>query len=265
MHIHSQSIMSSKADASINFNADTSNEEELDTETKLVLLASLVHPLTLPPQALEVLASVDGDVAKAAERLLLPNPETSRKRKAGSSLQGWLGRPSDNKKAVKAKRKQEAESTDRHLTVSAAGGSKISGTSTITINEDKQRDDTISETAPPKSVTNAFEILGRAPSSPVKQKVGPQPAIHLSSQASIDSHSLPLTLINQFLSPSLASALYLIMMEESNSWGANRFYIAGKAAKSPHTTGFYRKEGGGYGGGKYFYAGMEQGPAKVFI
>ncbi|OXH20995.1 hypothetical protein J008_07035 [Cryptococcus neoformans] len=263
MHIHLQSTMLSNADASMNPNANTSNEEELDTETKLVLLASLIHPLTLPPQALEVLASVDGDVAKAAEKLSLPSPETPRKRKAGSSLQGWLGCPGDSKRAVKAKGKQEAESTDRHLTLSAAGGSKISGTSTITIDEDKKRGDTLSETTPPKPVTNAFEILGKAP-SPVKQKSGPQPPIHLSSQASIDSHSLPLTFISQFLSPSLASALYLLMMEESKSWAAKRFYIAGKAAKSPHTTGFYRKEGGGYGGGKYFYAGMEQRSAKVY-
>lgn len=260
-----ESAMPGNIQASTDLSADASNEEELDTETKLVLLASLVHPLTLPPQALEMLASVDGDVAKAAKKLLLPSPKASRKRKAGSSLQEWLGRPGDNNKAVKAKGKQEAESTGRHLTMSAAGISKIRGISIASIDKDKERDVTLSEAAPPKPIANAFDVLGRTPSSPVKQKLGPQPPVRLLSQASIDSHSLPLTLINQSLPPSLASALYLLMLEEAESWGANRFFIAGKEAKSPHKTGFYRKEGGGYGGGKYYYAGVEQGPAKVFV
>ncbi|KIR40160.1 hypothetical protein I307_04739 [Cryptococcus deuterogattii 99/473] len=256
--------MPDNTQASTDLNTDASKEEELDTETKLVLLASLVHPLTLPSQALEMLASVDGDVAKAAEKLLLPSPKASRKRKAGPSLQEWLGRPGDNNRTVKAKGKQEDESTGRHLTMSAAGSSKISGISIASIEENKETDGTLSEATPPRPVTNAFDILGRTPSSPVKQKLGPQRPVCLSSQASIDSNSLPLTLIDQPLPPSLASALYLLMLEEAKCWGANRFFIAGKEAKSPHKTGFYRKEGGGYGGGKYYYAGVEQGPAKVY-
>ncbi|KGB78423.3 hypothetical protein CNBG_4261 [Cryptococcus deuterogattii R265] len=256
--------MPDNTQASTDLNTDASKEEELDTETKLVLLASLVHPLTLPSQALEMLASVDGDVAKAAEKLLLPSPKASRKRKAGPSLQEWLGRPGDNNRTVKAKGKQEDESTGRHLTMSAAGSSKISGICIASIEENKETDGTLSEATPPRPVTNAFDILGRTPSSPVKQKLGPQRPVCLSSQASIDSNSLPLTLIDQPLPPSLASALYLLMLEEAKCWGANRFFIAGKEAKSPHKTGFYRKEGGGYGGGKYYYAGVEQGPAKVY-
>ncbi|WVQ78779.1 hypothetical protein IAT38_000870 [Cryptococcus sp. DSM 104549] len=221
-----------------------------DTDTKLALLASLLDPMTFPIDTyLEALASSGGDVGKAAEGILLPKVNASGKRKAGSSLEGWLGK----RKGKEVKRQPPEEAVDSTAPVIAVAASV--------------KNEVVFE--PPKPSlpkVDLMSVLGKPPTTfaPPKTKSGPQPPILLPSQAAISAHDLPLTLCPQPLPPALASALYLTMMEESESWEANKFYIAGRAMKSPHTTSLYMREGGGYGGAEYYYSGSVQDPAKAY-
>ncbi|ODO09235.1 hypothetical protein I350_02835 [Cryptococcus amylolentus CBS 6273] len=224
--------------------------DEIDTETKIAMLASLVDPSSFSTdQYLEALASSQGNVASAAEQLLMPRSTTVLgKRKANPTLKGWLGQPT-GATVNKGKPNEAVDST---------AASKPFKTQASSPKHAKSND-----TSP-----NAFSLLKQASSSTftsVQPRTQPQGPIFLSSQASIDARSLPLSVFAQPLPPSLASALYLLMMEESEKWDHNRFYIAGKAAKSPHTTSFYARREGGYGNGRYFYSGMEQGPAKSYF
>ncbi|WVR03945.1 hypothetical protein IAU60_000944 [Kwoniella sp. DSM 27419] len=223
--------------------------DDTDTDTKIALVASLLEPLTFPLDTLlEALEEADGDVSKAAESLLLPRVKSSGKRKAGSSLQSWLTRPRETKTS-KQSSSQDVAQTLQPL------NDEVSSTSR-------------------KSSKDAIDLLAKlrhasdATAGNPKAKAAPQPPVLLTSQAAIDSHSLPLSILESPLPPSLASALYLAMMEESESWERNKFYLAGKWVESPHTTTVYKRAGGGYGGtpgGRYFYSGTELEEPKEYI
>ncbi|WVF67092.1 hypothetical protein IAT40_001837 [Kwoniella sp. CBS 6097] len=235
----------------------TDDAEEVDTDTKIALLASLLEPIPFPFDALlEALQESHGDVSKAAEGLLLPRVKSSGKRKAGTSLQSWLSKPRNGKIARRdpdtAQRRQEEPivvEDDHDVAANAIAG----------------------PSQPSKPVVDLLSKLRQAPSSltaSTKPKAGPQPPVILPNQAAVDSHLLPLTLLESPLPPSLASALYLAMMEESESWERNKFYLAGKWVESPHTTTVYQRPGGGYGGAKgarYFYSGTELEEPKPYI
>lgn len=113
-----------------------------------------------------------------------------------------------------------------------------------------------------KPPLNAFSVLSDA--GPSKPRTAPQPALLLTSQAAIDKHRLPLRLLDSPLSSSFASALYLALMEESETWTRHRWYLAGRWVESPHTMTNYYQEGGGYGGSTpYYYSGKELPMPKV--
>lgn len=185
--------------------------DEVDTDTKLAMLASLLEPASYPTdELLEALQGADGDVAKAAEALLLPRVKSAGKRKAGTSLESWLG----GKK--------------RHENVASP---RLAPTPT----EPTQR----------KPAVDLLSILKQPADMAAagdKVKNAPRPALHLPDQSAIDSHRLPLTLLRSPLSPALASALYLTMMDESETWERNRFYLAGKWVESPHTVCHYARD-----------------------
>jgi hypothetical protein len=208
---------------------------EDDTDTKLALLASLLEPATFPIEAyVEALSSADGEVGKAAEELLLPRVKSAGKRKAGASLESWLGR----KKGTPASRHDRSEACEQV----AQGDQAVKGEV--------------------KPVTPLSTLL-RQPSTPpkIKPKATPQSALNLTSQAAIDAHDLPLTLLSSPLSASFASALYLAMMTESESWPRHRWYLAGRWVESPHLMSGYRRADGGFqdeeGKAKYYYSGSE--------
>ncbi len=225
-------------------------------DTKIALLASLLEPATFPiSEYLEALAFAHGDVAKAAECLLLPRVKSNGKRKSGTSIESWLGR----KRGKTINEVIEAQEI--------AADSRVNAKSPLKA----------------KPSTDLLSVLRHtSPTKPVKAKTLPQPALLLTSQASIDAQKLPVTLLQSPLSPSFASALYLALMEESEKWDRNRWYLAGKWVESPHTATVYARKGGGYGeqearddgsaeaaaaGGegkpRYFYSGTELGTPKV--
>ena len=215
-----------------------------DNDAKIALLASLLEPATYPiSEYLEALTGAHGDVALAAEALLLPRIQSAGKRKAGSTLESWLGK----KRGVATESVEDNQASDIEKNVAVS-------------------------TSPSKGKPSSDLLAMFRQSSPSKTKAKtiPQPALLLTSQAAIDRHKLPVTLAQSPLSPALASALYLAMMDESETWDRNRFYLAGKWVESPHTTTVYAREGGGYGErlgaegqARYFYSGTELGTPNV--
>jgi hypothetical protein len=183
--------------------------EEEDTDTKLAILSSLLEPATYPlEELLDALQEFEGDVGKAAEGILLPRVKSAGKRKAGSSLESWLGKKrapiSPNGKVHAAPIKDETKPATK------------------------------------KEGVNLLDHLKHPTTE--RTKAIPRPAVHLTSQSSIDAHNLPLSILKSPLSPSFASALYLAMIEESTTWERNRFYLAGKWVESPHTVCHYSRD-----------------------
>lgn len=209
--------------------ADT--DTDTDTDTKLAMLASLLEPAAFPLEdLLEALQGSKGDVAKSAEVLLLPRVKSAGKRKAGTSLQSWLGK------------KQATSGTPQvptSLPTPSSNGS--TATSKEAIAPTYPKSISVRKPSSDKPPVDLLSVL-KQPTTPEKPKNAPRPAIHLPNQSSINAYNLPLTLLQSPLSPSFASALYLTMMEESITWERNRFYLAGKWVESPHTVCHYARD-----------------------
>lgn len=210
-------------------------ENDTDTDTSLALLASLLEPAIYPLEELiDALTDANGDVASAAEAILLPRIKSSGKRKAGTGLESWLGR----KKPKDLPIPQTPPKVDGAVLVKQA-----------------------------KPSTDLLSVLRQASSSTSKPKTVPQPAVQVSSQASIDTAGLPVTILESPLSPAFASALYHAMMEESAKWESNKWYLAGRWVESPHLMTSYARHGDPTHmsriDAKYYYSGTEQKSAPV--
>ncbi|WWC60158.1 uncharacterized protein I303_102722 [Kwoniella dejecticola CBS 10117] len=239
----------------------TENQDDEDTDTKLALLSSLLEPISIPfDLLLEALNEANGDVSKAAEALLIPKVRSAGKRKAGTSISSWLKKPRNAQSgSVKVKGKEEEvfdflyseepikTSTSGKTTAETelASGEIIQAATEGTVSSSSSS----SPAKKPIATTTNVDLLSilRGPSTSstmtpttTKAKNGPQPPISLSTQKSIDAHGLPITLLESPLPSSLASALYLELMQESERWYHNEFYLAGKAVKSPHTVQMYK-------------------------
>jgi hypothetical protein len=201
-------------------------EDDIDTDTKLAILASLLEPATYPlDELLEALQSSAGKISQAAEALLLPRVKGAGKRKAGTSLQSWLGK------------KRATDSTDHDIPPATPPPVLAKEV----WNESKTGPSTVAGTSARPRPVNLLDIL-KHPTTPEKAKNLPRPPVILHNQSAIDNHSIPLTLLQSPLSPAFASALYLTMMEESVTWERNKFYLAGKWVESPHTVCHYSKD-----------------------
>jgi len=182
--------------------------EEEDTDTKLAILSSLLEPASYPlEELLDALQESHGDVGKAAEELLLPRVRGAGKRKAGTSLESWLGK--------------------KRAPICPSGKVDTAASIKTDLNQIKREG------------VNLLDHLKQPTSE--RTKAIPRPPVHLPNQSAIDSHDIPLSILKSPLSPSFASALYLAMMEESETWERNRFYLAGKWVESPHTVCHYSR------------------------
>lgn len=215
---------------------NSNDEDDADTDTKLAMLASLLEPASFPIEdLLDALQASKGDVAKSAEVLLLPRVKSAEKRKAGTSLQSWLGKKQAPTPIHFPSRTREPQATAFHDELQAVTDQNTRSTmaTTTTTTSTKTKND--------KPPVDLLSVL-KQPTTPEKPKIVPRPALHLPNQSAINSHKLPLTLLQSPLSPSFASALYLTMMDESQTWERNRFYLAGKWVESPHTVCHYARD-----------------------
>jgi hypothetical protein len=172
-----------------------------------------------------------GDVAAAAEDLLLAGPKPTVTSRPSSSLSDWLGR---SDKSVKKRARSE----------------------------DTLKDPVQVTQQPKRPVADLSKLL-KQPTTLAKPKRPPQPALTLGSQKQIDAHGLPVTLLESPLSPAFASALYLVMMKESENWESNKWYLAGKWVESPHLMSNYVRDIDGEERKGYYYSGSEMKPPFV--
>lgn len=211
---------------------------ETDTDTQLAILASLLEPASYPlEELLDALTNAKGDVTRAAESLLLPRVKSAGKRKAGTSLESWLGR----KKGKAAEDPVTPEKTSSYFKPAGASPAK-------------------------KPAVDLLSILQQPEAA--KIRAGPLPPLPLATQSAIDKHGLPLTILQSPLSPAFASALYLALMEESENWERHRWFLAGKWVESPHTMTSFARDGvknevDEAGWEKYYYSGTHLKPPLV--
>jgi hypothetical protein len=256
------------------------NAGDVERDAQIALLASLLEPATFSiEEYVAALRTSSGDVQLAAEELLLPRVKSAGKRKAGTSLESWLGKKRGGKgRGANGPRDDEPVDDEpvARVDVDLKRSVHLAAEDEDSVKPARDQDN------PAKPRVDAFSVLLDPSSQPQipKAKAAPQPAVRLATQAQIDSAGLPLTILTSPLSPSFASALYLTMMEESEKWERNRWYLAGRWVESSHTMTSYARGHGGSGEegtgdpdfseaakkqneGKYYYSGTEQKTSAV--
>lgn len=209
-----------------------SNSSQQPSDEALAQLASILEPAVYPLEQLgNAIKRAKGDVAAAAEDLLLAGPKPTVTSRPSSSLSDWLGR---SDKSVKKRARSE----------------------------DTLKDPVQVTQQPKRPVADLSKLL-KQPTTLAKPKRPPQPALTLGSQKQIDAHGLPVTLLESPLSPAFASALYLVMMKESEKWESNKWYLAGKRVESPHLMSNYVRDIDGEERKGYYYSGSEMKPPFV--
>lgn len=248
---------------------------DVERDAQIALLASLLEPATYSTEEyVAALRSSSGNLQLAAEELLLPRVKSAGKRKAGTSLESWLGKKRGGKPRGATGPRDDEPVVGVDVDLKRSVRSAAEDEEYVKPARDLDN--------PAKPRVDAFSVLLDPSSQPQipKAKAAPQPAVRLATQAQIDSVGLPLTILTSPLSPSFASALYLTMMDESEKWERNRWYLAGRWVESPHTMTSYARGHGGSGEegtsdpdfseaakkqneGKYYYSGTEQKTSAV--
>ncbi|EKM55474.1 uncharacterized protein PHACADRAFT_184269 [Phanerochaete carnosa HHB-10118-sp] len=96
----------------------------------------------------------------------------------------------------------------------------------------------------PKTVTNdEFMALLRLPNSSDSKPSGPPkfPPLTLTTPDMVAKHT-PCTMHLSVLPPELACRLFYSMIEESESWQRNKWWLFDRVVESPHRTSFYIKQ-----------------------
>lgn len=219
------------------FNGVLSMAQDEDTDTKLALLASLLEPNVFEASRyLDALSSAHGDVSVAAENLLLNGSSIPKKRsQVSGGLAAWLGQSSKKNKATAIVEEIKEVPIERKSAKSILPVADLSmllkDTGSKGLNE--------------------------------RPKQAALPPVILATPEQIAS-TVPCTLHASPLPAPLASAIYLTLMNVSDSWEKRSWYMAGRKVEAPHATCFYVRKGEGYGApegskekARYFYAAKE--------
>ena len=183
-----------------------------DTETLIALVSSLLPQYTYSQDAiLDALIQCNGDVKAAVEVL---QSKTPTKKRNHSNLDSWLNRPP--KKASKT-------STRRNSPAPPTSIIKPYAPTTVA-----------------SSSVNFMSVLRQPPSDapPTPSRL---PPLTLSTPALVAKHT-PCTLHLSVLSQELACRLFYTMLDASEQWKRNKWWIADKVVESPHLTSFYVRE-----------------------
>jgi len=213
------------------------DRSSMDTDLLLALLRSLLHPTDFSDESLlQALLDNDGNVEAAAEKLLL----------------GGVGGPSSG---GNSKKKRQGTLQDYWLEGTSSSTSSSSSSSPASLSSSIKKK---LKANPPPSPTNTSSKLSSTPSSNPKKPqdllalaaLRPPPPTSSSSSSSSTSSLPPLLLPSPALlakhlpcivvpsSPipsSLASALYLVLLKESETWEKVTWIINGNEVTSPHT------------------------------
>ncbi|KAI0341749.1 hypothetical protein BDW22DRAFT_1358610 [Trametopsis cervina] len=227
---------------------------EEDTDTLMALVSSLLdQPVNDQSLLLDALAQSEGNVQHAADmlnkrghgntgctdepqrhKLGSPAVKTSTKRKRTIGLDKWLvskdGPMTNPDASCSPKKKSRIQRTPspapRLVESEFVQGSTRSSASPTKVK--------------PVSQTEFMSIL-RPPNSterPAKLAPPKLPPLTLGTPALVEKHT-PCTMHLSVLPPELACRLYYAMLDESENWQRNKWWLFDRVVESPHSTSFY--------------------------
>ncbi|KAG6333602.1 hypothetical protein ID866_5487 [Astraeus odoratus] len=224
--------------------------DNTDTDTLVAMVLSmLTASLPEPAVVIDALIQCDGDV-QAAVNLLVgrsrkdsSTPGSATKRKACTSdITSWLTGGTPSKKPSSDKSKIERFTPPKKITASANSARE----------------------SPSKQPANLFKILRQPPRE--KSSVPRLPPLTLSNPSMVAQYT-PCTLHPSILPPELACKLFYSMVDLSQSWKRNRWWLFERVVQSPHRTSFFvRKydDESWHEAAQYWYNGRQTDPPDVF-
>jgi hypothetical protein len=200
-----------------------------DTETLLALVCSLLTvPLPEPDILLDVLLSCNGDVHATAKWLNSGDakgskPVSASKRKSRSTgLHGWLNTGKVETTFEDSPRKKR----DLKESSFSPGNIAIKDTSSSSSSPTKPKVDLISVLRPPPASTRSVPRLL---------------PLTLMNPSMVALHT-PCTMHLSILPPELACRLFYTMLDLSQSWKRNKWWLFDRVVESPHRTSFYARK-----------------------
>ncbi|KAJ3534607.1 hypothetical protein NMY22_g6851 [Coprinellus aureogranulatus] len=232
-----------------------------DNDVLITLVASLLDPGNAVSQEdiLDALVECSGDVEKAAKHLTnAPSSSTATgqvragtsstlKRKRKSNLDAWLN-PHSSPSTRSGSRSEPVEPPVQKLRLEPA---KVKSASSS------------------KPVKDLMTVLRPPPST---EKKGPPklPPLMLSSPSLVAEHT-PCTLHTSVLPQELACELFYTMLDLSQSWKRNKWWLFDRVVESPHLTSFFARRTNGLDddvdwqeAAQYWYNGRPTDPPSVF-
>ena len=202
---------------------------EADTETLIAMVASL---LTVPNPGqdvvLDTLVQCSGDIQAAAALIDAKHtkgsskPASAKRQIPSSDLSNWLMSPHptpSSSKLPSLKKKRAPQQPD-----TGPGPLAIKDTTHTPGN------------SPGKPAVDLMSVL--RPPPPSKPSVPRLPPLMLSNPAMVAQHT-PCTLHLSVLPPELACELFYNMMDLSQSWKRNKWWLFDRIVESPHRTSFF--------------------------
>lgn len=194
---------------------------DLDTETLIALVSSLLNHVVDHEKILEALVRSEGDVQQAADVLNKSNGLGEKRKR--QTLDGWV------------KKLKSSATTVKHVNYTRNKASLDEGASTLIKPKSTARSQANSPTVdlmtvlrPPLSKDN------------LKRKIKSLPPLMLSNSSMIAEHT-PCTLHLSILPPELACQLFYTMLEASKTWQRNKWWLFDRIVESPHRTSFYTR------------------------
>jgi hypothetical protein len=199
-------------------------ETDADTDTLLALLSSLLPPPAFgQDQLLNALVEAEGNVDEAARRLTRSvSSKQGQKRSRTAWLDDWLTRGSAPTSKVARTERNAVEETAQE------SGATTSGCSPRPRGK-----------SPVKLVVNLMSVLRQPPSAP--QSILRLPPMMLSNSSLVAQHT-PCTLHPSVLPPELACHLFYTMVDASQNWQRNKWWLFDRLVESPHRTSFFARK-----------------------
>lgn len=204
-----------------------------DTETLLALVRSL---LTIPLPELDILLdallSCDGNVYATAKLLnsgdktrSKPVSSVSKRKDRSVGLQGWLN----------------AGNSKVENTVSDSPPRKKRGVKESSLSPVKAiiKDTAVCSSPPTKPQVDLMSVLRQPPSS--TRSVPRFLPLTLMNPPMVAKHT-PCTMHLSILPPELACKLFYTMLDLSQSWKRNKWWLFDRVVESPHRTSFYARK-----------------------
>ncbi|KAI0748283.1 hypothetical protein C8Q80DRAFT_1171010 [Daedaleopsis nitida] len=243
---------------------------DMDTDTMLALLSSLIHPLEVAQSTLlDALAASEGDIEAAAKSLRSEPPRKKRRTSSkAAGIEAWLNGSAKHDQSSPSRARPYNASTQSHNNIShdASGSS-----SSVTLPKDRAAD---SPQKPPMKTVTQTELMAllRPPKSsdnaPAKPQVPRHPPLTLVTPEHVAEHT-PCTLHNSILPPDLACRLFYTMLHASRDWKRNKWWLFDRVVESPHRTSFFVRRDDTQGGdmkeaAQYWYNGRPTDPPPTF-